>query len=58
MVAAVKALACQLPGELGLPLSRLSISEIHREVLERGLDPRAVRRAVRYGRAEELSRPH
>ncbi len=37
MVAAVKALACQLPAELGLPLSRLSISEIQREVVERGL---------------------
>src|SRR5216683_1181616 len=37
VVAAVKALACQLPGELGLPLSRLSISEIRREVVERGL---------------------
>src|SRR5229473_2324827 len=37
VVAAVKALACQLPAELGLPLSRLSISEIQREVVERGL---------------------
>ena len=29
--------------------------ELRQELLERGLDPRAVRRAVRYGRAEELS---
>jgi putative membrane protein len=30
--------------------------EVRQELLERGLDPRAVRRAVRYGRADELSR--
>jgi len=29
--------------------------ELRQRLLERGLDPRAVRRAVRYGRAEELS---
>jgi putative membrane protein len=29
--------------------------EVRQELLERGLDPRAVRRAVRYGRAEELA---
>jgi putative membrane protein len=32
-------------------------SELRQQLLERGLDPRAVRRAVRYGRAEELSGP-
>lgn len=31
--------------------------ELRQELLERGLDPRAVRRAVRYGRAKELSEP-
>jgi putative membrane protein len=31
--------------------------ELRQELLERGLDPRAVRRAVRYGRAEEMSEP-
>lgn len=31
--------------------------ELRQELLERGLDPRAVRRAVRYGRAHELPRP-
>lgn len=36
-VVEVKALACELPRELGLPLSRLSISEIKREILSRGL---------------------
>jgi len=30
--------------------------ELRQELLERGLDPRAVRRAVRYGRGQELSR--
>jgi cytochrome c oxidase assembly factor CtaG len=28
--------------------------ELRQELLERGLDPRAVRRAVRYGRGQEL----
>jgi hypothetical protein len=30
--------------------------ELRQELLERGLDPRAVRRAVRYGRAEDMVR--
>ena len=34
-----------------------SEGELRQELLERGLDPRTVRRAVRYGRAHELSRP-
>jgi len=29
--------------------------ELRQELIESGLDPRAVRRAVRYGRAKELS---
>jgi len=36
-VVAVRALACELPYEQGLPLSRFSIPEIRREVLARGL---------------------
>jgi len=35
VVAEVKALACELPSQLGLPLSRLSIPEIKREVIAR-----------------------
>ena len=31
--------------------------ELRQELLERGLDPRTVRRAVRYGRAQELAPP-
>lgn len=34
---AVKALACELPHEHGLPLSRLSTSEIRRAAIERGI---------------------
>jgi putative membrane protein len=34
-----------------------SEGELRQQLLERGLDPRAVQRAVRYGRAEEFSRP-
>ena len=37
IVVAIKALACELPHALGLPLSRFSIPEIRREVLVRGL---------------------
>ena len=37
IVVAVKALACELPSQLGLPLSHFSMSEIKREVLRRGL---------------------
>ena len=37
MVVAVKALACELPYKHGIPLSRFSISEIHREVVGRGI---------------------
>ena len=37
MVIEIKALACQLPAELGLPLSKLHVSDIRRAVLKRGL---------------------
>ncbi|MGH2716196.1 MAG: IS630 family transposase [Thermoleophilaceae bacterium] len=36
-VAQVKAIACQLPREQGLPLSRFSRAELHRLVIERGV---------------------
>jgi transposase len=36
-VAEVKALACELPGERGVPLSRWSSAEIAREAVERGI---------------------
>jgi putative membrane protein len=37
-------------------LKLASEGELRQQLLERGLDPRTVRRAVRYGRAEELGR--
>jgi len=37
LVVQVKALACELPHRLGLPLSRLSISEIRQHVISQGL---------------------
>ena len=37
VVAQVRALACELPHRLQLPLSRLSLSEIRREVITQGL---------------------
>jgi hypothetical protein len=36
-VVAIKALACELPHELGVPLSRFSMSELKRAALERGI---------------------
>jgi hypothetical protein len=36
-VIAVKAIACELPARLGLPLSRLSVPDIRAEVIARGL---------------------
>src|ERR1022692_1824207 len=37
LVVQVKALACELPHRLGLPLSRLSIEEIRQHVISQGL---------------------
>jgi hypothetical protein len=37
VVVEVKALACQLPAELGLPLARFSLAELRREVVGRGI---------------------
>jgi hypothetical protein len=37
LVAEVKAIACELPAKLGLPLSRFSREEIRRHMLEQGL---------------------
>ena len=36
-IAQVKAIACELPREQGLPLSRFSRAELHRLVIERGV---------------------
>ncbi len=37
LVVAVKAIACELPAQLGLPLSRLHVPDIRAEVINRGL---------------------
>src|ERR1700688_3025250 len=37
LVVQIKALACELPHRLGLPLSRLSINEIRQHVISQGL---------------------
>jgi len=37
VVVDIKALACELPAELGLPLSRLSSADIAREAVKRGI---------------------
>src|SRR5713101_7820713 len=37
LVVQVKALACELPHRLGLPLARFSIPELQREVLAQGI---------------------
>ncbi len=37
MVVAIKALACELPHEMGLPISRFQIPDLKRAVVERGL---------------------
>lgn len=37
LVALVKAIACELPATLGLPLSRFSRAELRRHVLAAGL---------------------
>ena len=37
VVIEVKALACELPHKIGIPLSRLSIAELKREVIDRGI---------------------
>ncbi len=37
VVVEIKALACELPARLGLPLSRLSIADLRAEALQQGL---------------------
>jgi len=44
VVVAVKAFACEWPGRLGVPLSRLHVPDIATEVVRRGRPPRNRRR--------------
>jgi hypothetical protein len=56
-VVAVKALACELPREHGLPLSRLSLADIHKEVVRRGLVARIGQSTLWRWLSEDAIRP-
>lgn len=55
-VAEVKAIACELPKEQGVPLSRFSRSELHRFVVERGVSEASASTIGRW-LAEDAIRP-
>ena len=55
-VAQVKAIACELPKEQGVPLSRFSRSELHRFVVERGVSDASASTIGRW-LAEDAIRP-
>jgi hypothetical protein len=53
-VAQVKAIACELPREHGLPLSRFSRAELHRLVIERGFTDASASTIARWLREDAL----
>jgi DDE superfamily endonuclease len=53
-VAQVKAMACELPREHGLPLSRFSRAELHRLVIERGVTDASASTIARWLREDAL----
>jgi hypothetical protein len=53
-VAQVKAIACELPKEHGLPLSRFSRTELHRLVVERGVTEASASTIARWLREDAL----
>lgn len=53
-MAQVKAIACELPREHGLPLSRFSRTELHRLVVERGLTEASASTIARWLREDAL----
>jgi DDE superfamily endonuclease len=53
-VAQVKAVACELPKEHGLPLSRFSRTELHRLVLQRGITEASASTIARWFREDAL----
>ena len=57
VVVAIKALACELPHQHGLPLSRLSVPEIRREAVQRGLVASIGETTVWRWLAEDAIRP-
>ncbi len=54
---AIKALACELPHEHGIPVSRLSVAEIQRAAVERGLVASIGRTTVWRWLSEDAIRP-
>ncbi len=56
-VAEVKALACQLPAETGLPLSRWSCPDLAGEVVDRGIAPAISASTVRRFLATDTIKP-
>jgi hypothetical protein len=56
-VAEVKALACQLPAEQGVPLSRWSCPELAREAISRGITQAVSATMVRRWLAEDALKP-
>lgn len=57
MVVEVKALACELPARLGLPLSRLHIPDLRGEVLRRGIVAEISGRTIWRWLSEDAIRP-
>ena len=57
VVAEVKAIACQLPSERGVPLSRFSSAEIAREAIKRGIVEQVSGATVWRWLAEDAIRP-
>lgn len=55
-MAQVKAVACELPSELGVPISRFSRAELHRLVIERGVTDASAATIARW-LAEDALRP-
>jgi transposase len=55
--AQVKALACQLPAETGVPLARWSAPDLAREAIERGIAPFVSASTVRRWLAEDALKP-
>ena len=57
LVVQVKALACELPHSLGLPLSRLSVEEIRQHVISQGLVAEISGATLCAGSAADALRP-
>ena len=57
IVVAVKALACEMPSSLGLPLSRLSLGDVRHEALRRGLVASIGQTTIWRWLAEDAIRP-